>query len=112
MQNMRPAVFFLLSFVLLWFGIFVGSRIRKLRAEQFEAESKMITVIQGGLVTLLGLLIGFTFPVTLNFLLPLVIAGALVMTLDMDSPRYGFIKMSQSSMDRVVQQITGTALNH
>lgn len=255
MQNMRPAVFFLLSFALLWFGIFVGSRIQKLRAKQLEAESKMLTVIQTGLVTLLGLLIGFTFsmavgrhdsrvnlmvkeandigttwlrsstleepartqtqdllrkyvlvryqflgsghdsqefqqsltgssalqnklwsvasdyalthrdPVTslylstlndsidvteernaifedrvpteawllllfmgfattvfigmkvsshsvvLNFLLPIVIAAALAMTLDMDSPRYGFIKMTQPSMDRVVQQITGTAPN-
>jgi hypothetical protein len=61
MQNMRPVVFFLLSFLLLWLGIFVGSRIQKAYRQLLESEDRMITVIQGGLITLLGLLIGFTF---------------------------------------------------
>lgn len=256
MENMRPAVFFFLSFLLLWFGIFVGSRIQKAFAKRLDQEDKLITLIQGGLVTLLGLLIGFIFsmavgrydarvglivkeanaigttwlrsatledpartqtqellrkyvsvrhqfldsgndaqqyqqslsstsdlqtrlwsiasdyalthrdPITglylstlndsidateermaagedrvpseawmlllfigfvltifigmkvtahseiLNIMLPLVIAGALALTLDVDSPRYGFIKLTQPSMDRVAQQINGSAANH
>lgn len=255
MQNMRPAVFFILSFLLLWFGIFLGSRIQAAHAKRLEGEDKTITLVQGGLVTLLGLLIGFIFSMAvarydarvalivkeanaigttwlrsgtldnpartqsqdllrkyvvvrhqfldsgqnaqefqqsvsstsdlqarlwsiaqdyglthrdsvsglylstlndsidateermaagedrvpseawilllfigfvltifigmketshsqiLNVMLPLVIAGALALTLDVDSPRYGFIKLTQPSMDRVAQQINGSATN-
>ena len=40
--------------------------------------------------------------------LPFVLAGALGMTMDMDSPRYGLIRITQPSMDRVAQQIANS----
>ena len=44
----------------------------------------------------------------LKGLLPFVVAAALSMTLDVDSPRYGFIRIDQPSMDRVAQQVAGS----
>jgi hypothetical protein len=40
--------------------------------------------------------------------LPIVLAGALGMTMDMDSPRYGQIRITQPSMERVAQQIASS----
>lgn len=61
MLNMRPAVFFLGSFVLLWIGVAIGSRIRGILGQALESESKIISVLEGALLTLFGLLMGFTF---------------------------------------------------
>ena len=40
--------------------------------------------------------------------LPIVLAGALVLTMDMDSPRYGLIQITQPSMERVAQEMMST----
>jgi hypothetical protein len=65
-MDMRPAVFLLLSLVLLWVGMLLGVRIREKRDEIIEHESKIITVLEGSLLTLFGLLIGFTFSMAVS----------------------------------------------
>jgi len=66
MVNMRPAVFFLGSFLLLWIGIAIGSRVRRMRQQSVESESKIISVLEGALLTLFGLLMGFTFSMAVS----------------------------------------------
>ena len=63
---MRPAVFLLLSLVLLGLGMVIGTRIRERREQIIEREGKIITVLEGALLTLFGLLIGFTFSMAVN----------------------------------------------
>ena len=65
-MEIRPAVFLLLSLVLLWLGMLLGTRIREKRNEVIEHESKIITVLEGSLLTLFGLLIGFTFSMAVS----------------------------------------------
>lgn len=65
MQNMRPIIFFIGSFLLLWIGVYLGSRIRELRG-QVAGEDKTITVLEGALLTLFGLLLGFTFSMAVS----------------------------------------------
>lgn len=61
-----PRVFFVLALVGLWFsvllGAFIGQRVRPLR----EDEREDFGVIQTALLTLLGLLIGFTFSMAVS----------------------------------------------
>jgi hypothetical protein len=58
----RPIVFFIASFVLLWLGLFIGSRIRRTRTQILDGgESKLISVVEGALLTLFGLLMGLLF---------------------------------------------------
>ncbi len=45
----------------------------------------------------------------LRSVLPLVVAAALAQTLDLDSPRSGFIRLRQHSMDRAAQRLMGPA---
>jgi hypothetical protein len=66
MMNMRPAVFFVISFVLLWLGILLGSRIRQAHREGVEGESKIISLLEGSLLTLFGLLMGFIFSMAVS----------------------------------------------
>jgi hypothetical protein len=35
-----------------------------------------------------------------------VLAATLAMTMDLDSPRYGFIRVTQAAMERVAQDMT------
>lgn len=63
---MPPAIFFLGSFLLLWIGIAIGSRIRGMRRQLLEGESKIISVLEGALLTLFGLLMGFTFSMAVS----------------------------------------------
>jgi hypothetical protein len=44
----------------------------------------------------------------LQALLPLALAWALGLTMDMDSPRYGLIRLDQRSMERLAQQVAGS----
>jgi hypothetical protein len=61
-----PRVFFALSLVVLWFsanlGAFLGHRLRPLKEEEREA----FGVVQAALLTLLALLIGFTFSMAVS----------------------------------------------
>jgi hypothetical protein len=66
MMNLRPGVFFLVSFILLWLGILLGSRIRQQHQKGVEGESKMISLLEGALLTLFGLLMGFTFSMAVS----------------------------------------------
>ena len=63
---MRPLLFWLLSLVLLWTGMLLGVRIRELREEIISREGKIVTVLEGALLTLFGLLIGFTFSMAVS----------------------------------------------
>ena len=63
---MRPWVFFLISTVLLWLGMALGARIRIWRGHVIEEESKIVTVLEGSLLTLFGLLMGFTFSMAVS----------------------------------------------
>lgn len=65
-MDMRPLVFVLLSVLLLFVGMVLGTRIRESRLEIIERESKIITVLEGALLTLFGLLIGFTFSMAVS----------------------------------------------
>jgi hypothetical protein len=44
--------------------------------------------------------------VLLQSILPVVLAATLAMTLDMDSPRFGLIRVAQVEMERVAQDMT------
>lgn len=46
----------------------------------------------------------------LRFVLPVVVASALSLTLDLDSPRSGFIRVHQHSLDRVAAQVSAGPL--
>jgi hypothetical protein len=48
----------------------------------------------------------------LQLTLPIVLSGALALTMDMDSPRYGLIRITQPSMDRVAQQMMSSLPQH
>lgn len=63
---MRICVFFVISLALLWMGIIVGRRIQHARARMVEQETKIITVLEGALLTLFGLLMGFTFSMAVS----------------------------------------------
>jgi hypothetical protein len=65
-MEMRPFVFWLLSLLLLWMGMLLGTRIRERRDQIIERESKIVTVLEGALLTLFGLLIGFTFSMAVS----------------------------------------------
>lgn len=63
---MRIWVFFVISLALLWLGIILGRVIQRARARMVEQESKFITVLEGALLTLFGLLMGFTFSMAVS----------------------------------------------
>jgi hypothetical protein len=61
MTRVPPAVFLLASLVLLWAAMWLGAVARERGAHLAESEGKILTVLQGALLTLFGLLMGFTF---------------------------------------------------
>lgn len=58
---MRIPAFFVTCLILLWLGILVGRVVHDRRTEMVQQEGKIITVLEGALLTLFGLLMGFTF---------------------------------------------------
>ena len=42
----------------------------------------------------------------LQSVMPVVLAATLAMTLDLDSPRFGFIRVAQADMERLAQEMT------
>jgi hypothetical protein len=56
-----PLVVFVVSLVLLWFSAKVGAHLRKGRQDLDEADREDFEVIRAATLTLLGLLIGFSF---------------------------------------------------
>lgn len=61
----NPAVFFLFSLSILWVSARIGASFRKTRPQP-EDEEKDFTFILGATLTLLGLIIGFTFSMALD----------------------------------------------
>jgi hypothetical protein len=59
-------LFFLGSLVLLWAGILVGHRVGDRHPQIVDRESKIIGVLEGALLTLFGLLMGFTFSMAVS----------------------------------------------
>lgn len=66
MGNMRPWVFCAIAALLLWVGIWLGTRIRLWRSEVIEQEIKIVTVLESAVLTLFGLLMGFTFSMAVS----------------------------------------------
>lgn len=56
-----PILVFLLTFAMLWLGARFGSRLRGLKALSDPEDSADLTMILGATLTLLALIIGFTF---------------------------------------------------
>ena len=66
MPDVRVWAFCVLCLVVLWLGILVGSWIRQARPAVVESENKILTVLEGALLTLFGLLMGFTFSMAVS----------------------------------------------
>jgi hypothetical protein len=66
MPDMPIWIFAVVSLAVLWAGILVGSWIGQNRRAVVESESKTLTVLEGALLTLFGLLIGFTFSMAVS----------------------------------------------
>jgi ABC-type Fe3+ transport system permease subunit len=56
-----PLVVFIITFVLLWLSSQIGAYIRGIRGAPDEGERQDFSVILAASLTLLGLVIGFTF---------------------------------------------------
>jgi hypothetical protein len=63
MENIlnRPFVIFFVAFFLLWFAAWVGGQVRRRRGEMSEGSRSDFGVVLGATLTLLGLIIGFSF---------------------------------------------------
>lgn len=66
MSDLPIMVFFVLCLAVLWAGVLLGSWIHHSRRAVVEREDKIISVIEGALLTLFGLLIGFTFSMAVS----------------------------------------------
>lgn len=66
MPDVRIWACLVVSLVVLWLGILIGIWVRSSHTELVESESKTLTVIQGALLTLFGMLMGFTFSMAVN----------------------------------------------
>lgn len=61
LMGMHPVAFFLLALVLLWAGTLLGSSLRRRRERTFAEETATFKTLEGAVLALLGLLLGFTF---------------------------------------------------
>ena len=61
-----PAVVFVISFVVLWLAARVGSQVRTRRKELDDKSREDLQFILGSTLTLLGLIIGFTFSMAIS----------------------------------------------
>lgn len=59
-------LFFMLCLVVLWCGILLGSSVQHIRRALVDLESKNIDLLEGALLTLFGLLMGFTFSMAVS----------------------------------------------
>ena len=66
MPDVRIWACFVVSLIVLWLGILLGVWVRSSRTEVVESESKVLTVLEGALLTLFGLLMGFTFSMAVS----------------------------------------------
>lgn len=66
MDSMRPAVFFVITFILLWCGVMLGSYLSKHLKEKVNKEEKLVSLLGGALLTFFGLLVGFTFSMAVS----------------------------------------------
>ena len=66
MPDVRIWAFCVLCLAVLWLGILIGSWIRQARPAVVESENKTLTVLEGALLTLFGLLMGFTFSMAVS----------------------------------------------
>ncbi|HEY4011593.1 MAG TPA: hypothetical protein VGM11_15670 [Acidobacteriaceae bacterium] len=65
MVNMRPAVFLFIAFAILWLGLWLGSWIMH-RVPQKDQEADLLKTVEGASLTLLALLLGFTFSMAVS----------------------------------------------
>lgn len=61
MINLRPSEMFVGSLVVLWVGTLLGSEIRDRRGEMIHSEERILKTLEGAVLTLFGLLLGFMF---------------------------------------------------
>lgn len=66
MPDIRIWQVFLVSLVVLWLGILGGVWTHATRERVVESENKILTVLEGALLTLFGLLMGFTFSMAVS----------------------------------------------
>lgn len=66
MPDIRVWQVFVVSLVVLWLGILIGIWARSTREEVVRSESSILTVLEGALLTLFGLLMGFTFSMAVS----------------------------------------------
>ena len=62
----HPLVVFALSFLVMWASAWTGTRLRQMRRIVDDAEREDLRTIQGAALTLLALLIGFTFSMSVG----------------------------------------------
>jgi len=62
----RPVIFFLVAFVFFAAAAWIGERIAARRATVADEDRDEFNLVQGATLTLLGLIIGFTFSMALN----------------------------------------------
>jgi hypothetical protein len=62
----NPALVFLISFLILWLSVRLGTTVASKRPPALEAERDDLGVILGATLTLLGLIIGFTFSMAIS----------------------------------------------
>jgi hypothetical protein len=61
-----PLLVFLVSFGALWLSALIGAFLRKKVGSLEEAQGGVFSIVQGAVLTLLGLLIGFTFSMAIS----------------------------------------------
>lgn len=59
--SIHPVMFFVAIVLLLWAGTLVGAALRKYRERTLDQESSSFKTLEGAVLALLGLLLGFTF---------------------------------------------------
>lgn len=64
--SIHPVMFFLFVVVLLWLGTLVGGHLRLRRQKVLSEETGTFKTLEGAVLALLGLLLGFTFSMGVN----------------------------------------------
>ena len=61
-----PILLFVFSLLIFWFSAWLGASLHKRHSELQESTRGDLTLVLGGTLTLLGLIIGFTFSMAVN----------------------------------------------